>query len=201
MASPSALKRRIRTNRGGITTLKRVKQESVASIVERDTELTIQNWLELVDQDAELTCIPLSHNKRTGHLPKLLRDIILRLRSDTGLASPISMAARDHGKVRRQQGYTASMLVDESRFLEVSIFGTLQRNSSSVDFDKLMPDVVTIADEVDSQLEQSILAYVDDQRRTTKPFHSRPNQGGPRLLPQMQFSAHRKTGPKGPCLK
>src|SRR5450755_2501279 len=85
MKSPSVLKRRICTNPTGTMTLKRVKPESVASILERDTEITIQNWLELVDQDAELTCIPLGRNERTGHLPKLLRDIILRLRFDTGL--------------------------------------------------------------------------------------------------------------------
>src|ERR1700691_878846 len=64
-------------------TIKRAKPESVASILEREIENTIQNWLDIVDQDAELTCIPLSRIERTGHLPKLLLDLVLRLQVDS----------------------------------------------------------------------------------------------------------------------
>ena len=140
--------------------MKRVTPESVASILERDLEITIQNWLDLVEVNAELTCVSLSRNERTGHLPKLLRDLVLRLRLDSGFAAPISMAARAHGEMRRQQGYSVTMVVEESRILQVSIFRTLQRNLRSVDFSKVLLDVVTIADEVDSQLKQAMLSYV-----------------------------------------
>jgi hypothetical protein len=84
-----------------------IQSESVASILERDGEITIQNWLEMVEESAELTWIHVSRKERAGHLPILLRDLIRRLRFDRALATPISMAVRDHGKVRRQQGYTA----------------------------------------------------------------------------------------------
>jgi DNA-binding response OmpR family regulator len=106
-------------------TVKRVKPESVASILERETETTIQNWLDAVDQDVELTCISLNRSERTGHLPKLLRDLILRLRLDSGLKAPISMAAREHGKMRLQQGYSAAMVVEESRILPITGTTTL----------------------------------------------------------------------------
>jgi hypothetical protein len=43
--------------------------------------------------------------------------------------------------------------------LQVSIFSTLQDNLRSVDFSKVLLDVVTIADEVDSQLKQAIATY------------------------------------------
>ncbi len=62
--------------------------------------------------------------------------------------------------MRRQQGYTVPMVVEESRILQVSIFRTLQRNLRSVDFSKVLLDVVTIADEVDSQLKQALISYV-----------------------------------------
>jgi DNA-binding response OmpR family regulator len=137
----------------------RVIPESVASILEREVETTIQNWLDIVDQDAELTCIPLSRNERTGHLPQLLLDLVNRLRLDSRLETPISQAARNHGAMRRKQGYTATMVVEESRILQVSIFSTLQRNLRGVDFSKLLLDVVAIADEVDSQLKQAMYWY------------------------------------------
>jgi hypothetical protein len=155
-----ALKELIRARLADPHTIKRVKPESVASILEREVETTIQNWLDIVDQDAELTIIPLSRIERTGHLPKLLLDLVVRLRLDSGLAAPISMAARDHGAMRLKQGYTATMVVEESRILQVSIFSTLQRNLCGVDFSRLLLDVVTIADEVDSQLKQAMISYV-----------------------------------------
>jgi hypothetical protein len=62
--------------------------------------------------------------------------------------------------MRLQQGYTATMVVEESRILQASIFSTLQRNLCGVDFSTLLLDVVTIADEVDSQLTQAMFSFV-----------------------------------------
>jgi hypothetical protein len=71
----------------------------------------------------------------------------------------LSTSARQHGDLRRKQGYTAAMVVEESRILQVSIFNTLQNNLAKVDFSKVLLDVITIADEVDSQLKQAMLSY------------------------------------------
>jgi len=45
-----------------------------------------------------------------------------------------------------------AMLVHESPILQVTLFGTLQSNLGYLDFSLLLPDVMTIADEVDAQL-------------------------------------------------
>jgi DNA-binding response OmpR family regulator len=150
----------IRTRLADPRTVKRVKVESVATILERESDITIQNWLDLVEEDAELTCIPLSRADRTGHLARLLQDLVVRLRLESGSKAPLSIAAHDHGNMRREQGYTVPMVIEESRILQVSIFTTLQRNMRSVDFSKVLLDVVTIADEVDSQLKQAMISYV-----------------------------------------
>jgi hypothetical protein len=52
------------------------------------------------------------------------------------------------------------MVVEESRILQVSIFNTLQNNLGSVDFGTVLLDVMTIADEVDSQLKQAMLGFM-----------------------------------------
>jgi CheY-like chemotaxis protein len=56
-----------------------VPTESVASILERDLDVTIQDWMTLAEQDQELTRVPLSFEDRTGHLPNLLAEVIYRL--------------------------------------------------------------------------------------------------------------------------
>jgi len=143
--------------------------QSVASILEHDLDATIQGWMELVKHDQELTCIPLSFEDRTGHLPNLLADLIYRLRLPPVSKANISIPARQHGDLRRKQGYTAAMVVEESRILQVSIFNTLQNNLRRVDFSKVLLDVITIADEVDSQLKQAMLSYVDSGSRSAWP--------------------------------
>jgi CheY-like chemotaxis protein len=141
----------------------RLPTKSVASILEQDLDATIQAWVVLVEDDKELTCIPLSFEERTGHLPGLLADLIYRLRLPPIARASSSIAAREHGNLRRQQGYTAAMMVEESRILQVSIFRTLQNNLSSVDFSQVLLDVMAIADEVDSQLKQAMLNFVEPE--------------------------------------
>jgi CheY-like chemotaxis protein len=138
-----------------------VPTKSVADILEHGLDATIQYWMALVQKDAELTCIRLNFEDRTGHLPGILADLIYRLRLPMETKAEISIAAREHGDLRRQQGYTAAMVVEESRILQVSIFNTLQNNLARVDFSKVLLDVMTIADEVDSQLKQAMLSYVE----------------------------------------
>jgi hypothetical protein len=79
----------------------------------------------------------------------------------------VSEAAVQHGKVRQAQGYSVPMIIEESRILQVSIFNTLQKNLSCVDFSLLLTDVMTIADEVDSQLKQTITSFMGQAAATT----------------------------------
>jgi hypothetical protein len=52
------------------------------------------------------------------------------------------------------------MAVEESRLLQVSIFSMLHQSLEHLDFNALLPDVVTIADEVDAQLKQQMLRFM-----------------------------------------
>jgi hypothetical protein len=62
--------------------------------------------------------------------------------------------------MRQSQGYSPGMLVHDSRILQVPLFGTLQNNLNALDFSVLLPDVMTIADEVDPQLTQAMDSYM-----------------------------------------
>jgi biotin synthase-related radical SAM superfamily protein len=136
------------------------KIESVADILERQLDDVIHDWLALVEEQEDLMSIPLSYESRTGHLPALLHEVISRLRLDAGTKAPISVAASHHGDLRHKQGYSVAMVVEESRLLQVCLFTTLHKNTHRIEYSKLLPDVVTIADEVDAQLKQQMLRYM-----------------------------------------
>src|SRR5579859_6819891 len=108
--------------------------QCVADILERELDPMIRDWMALVEKEPDLARIRLNFQERTGHLPKLLHDVIARLRLDKGTKAPVSVVASHHGELRKEQGYTAAMVVDESRILQVSIFSTLHRNEHLVKF-------------------------------------------------------------------
>jgi DNA-binding response OmpR family regulator len=138
--------------------------ESVGAILDRTTETTIAEWFRLVELDSELMSVSMSRDNRCHHLHQLFRDIVVRLGSSRLIGSKevVSPAAAAHGLNRRFTGYTAAMLVVESRMLQVSIFHTLQNNLASIDFSLLLTGVMSIADEVDSQLSQAMKSFTED---------------------------------------
>jgi ActR/RegA family two-component response regulator len=139
-------------------------KERVAAILQRCMSDVVEGWLAKVKKSKELNRVSLSDEERTGYLPKLIEDLVLRLRAPNVPGeesdSICSAAAVAHGKIRRLQGYSPAMLVHDSRILQVTLFGTLQKNLSALDFSLLLPDVMTIADEVDSQLTQAMDSYM-----------------------------------------
>ncbi len=135
--------------------------ETIAVILERTMESTIQDWFRRIQTQEKLMSIPMNFEQRCAHLPLVLNDLISRLRSQRPIGSNelMSTGAAKHGLDRFKQGYTAAMLVEESRQLQVTIFQTLQNNLTNIDYNLLLLGVMTIADEIDSQLSQAIDTY------------------------------------------
>jgi len=136
--------------------LTKLKLASVADILERELETMTKEWLKRVNLIPELTDIPLSDLDRTAHLAKLYSDLISRLRLAEDVESPISVAAAAHGQIRHGQGYSASMLVEESRMFQVATFSTLHLHQNELNQNQVLSDVAVIADEVDAQLVETV---------------------------------------------
>ena len=137
----------------------------VAAVLTDCKTSLIADWLTRAKEARELNHLRLSDEERTGHLPKLVEDLIERLGRpklpDKDSDAISSFAAVAHGKLRCKQGYSAAMLIHESRILQVTIFGTLHKHLTALDFSLLLPDVMIIADEVDAQLTQTMDAFAN----------------------------------------
>jgi YesN/AraC family two-component response regulator len=138
--------------------------ETVATILDRSTQDCIEDWFNQVQVDSELMKVHLTREERCSHLPQVFSDLVERLNEThpIGTKGSLSASAAAHGVNRRTQGYSASMLVEESRILQVSIFHTLQQNLANINFSILLYQVMKIADEVDSQLRQAMDCYVSE---------------------------------------
>jgi hypothetical protein len=146
----------------------------VATVLERETATTIADWYALVEAEPEIAVIPLSRVDRCMHLPEMFRDLVTRLRNPLplGTRALASAAARNHGCLRRDQGYTAAMLVTESRMLQVSIFQTLHLHVEDTKPGVLLMYIMSIADEVDSQLAQAMKSYISEAKLDAEPIEA-----------------------------
>jgi hypothetical protein len=144
---------------------------SVASILDRTTEATIAEWYERAEMNKLLMSVPMTCELRCAHLPQVFQELVLRLRSSKPIGSgeSLSPSAALHGLNRHGLGYSAAMLVEESRLLQVCIFHCLQNNLANIDFSVLLIGVMTIADEVDSQLSQAMSTFVAASRPGAPP--------------------------------
>jgi hypothetical protein len=144
----------------------------VATVLERETQVTINNWYTRVEDEMDLSALSLSREDRCAHLPEMFTDLVHRLRNPLplGTRALTSAAAHNHGSLRRDQGYTAAMMVEESRMLQVSIFQTLQLHVEDTEPGVLLLYVMAIADEVDSQLAQAMSSYISEASIDAKPM-------------------------------
>jgi hypothetical protein len=81
----------------------------------------------------------------------------------------VSPADAMHGVSRRKSDYSAAMLVEESQILRGTIFKTLQSNLVNIDPSLLLIGLMTIAEEVDSQLSQAMASASQQIRSPVRP--------------------------------
>src|ERR1700733_5593472 len=87
----SAMEESINSARAGSENNGASPSESVADILERQLDDVIEEWLVRVEKEPDLTCIALTFQERTGHLPQLLRDVIWRWRVGEGERTAVSV--------------------------------------------------------------------------------------------------------------
>lgn len=77
----------------------------VATVLEREMPVTIDNWYSRVNGEQDLRNVPLSREDRCAHLPELFNDLVYRLRNPLPLGTHArsSAAAQNHGCQRRQR--------------------------------------------------------------------------------------------------
>jgi DNA-binding response OmpR family regulator len=163
---PATLTRLIREKLQKATPRPPKTANDAGAILAQETPAIIQEWLGRVQSDERLGKVQLAEKDRIAHLPELLCETVQRLLKPHTMEgeAEVSRAAALHGKIRQRQGYTPAMLVEESRILQVSVFHALHRNLNTIDFSLILVDVMTIADELDSQLAQTVESFLRESR-------------------------------------
>ena len=134
------------------------KSERVPSVVEKNKDKVMGEWLRRVQANEELQIVTLSEAERRDHVPGLLEEAISHARGEY-IGAGRQKAAEQHGTLRYYQGYSVPMLIAESRLLQDVIAECIQSNFLLIDLSKLMADVLKMTDTISMELEQSVRAF------------------------------------------
>jgi len=141
-----------------------VQSKRLTEIVGDNIPEITEEWLDAIRADPILSAIRISDEARTDHVPRVL-EIGIRIASGDKIAELETSAARDHGIIRRKQGYTVPLLVRETRFLEDVVASCIQDNLLSVQVSYLIPDMIAVRRTIQVLLEESIEAFLETPRK------------------------------------
>jgi DNA-binding response OmpR family regulator len=118
------------------------------------------DWISQCHSDSELSRIPLSDLERSDHVPRVIQQALGIALGDR-LSEATTSAAREHGIVRRKQGYTVPLLIRETRLLDETISRCIQANLLAIDISHLISDLVAVNQTIQIQLEHSVAAFLE----------------------------------------
>lgn len=139
----------------------------VSEIVLQHRDSIIEEWLQAVSNDPELTAISLSRNDRISHLPALLEKAAQSLRTSDNLAEASRVAAT-HGTARFHQGYTIPMMVKEAAILQEILGGCVQNNLLALQVSYLVPDMVRLSKTIIDELSASLESFLSEENKLGK---------------------------------
>ncbi len=133
----------------------------VAIVLRENSRQIVEAFLRRCHADPEIIAVTLTDHQRTDHIPGLLSEIVTRLEEGRSEGSETAAkAAREHGRSRKNQGYTIPLLYEEGRILRRSIYEAVQNNLLGVNLSFLVPDLIEVSDTLDIQLTESLKAFL-----------------------------------------
>jgi ActR/RegA family two-component response regulator len=143
----------------------RIPTRPAAAVLREHADEILTRALHSMKQHPRLSKLRLSDQQRTDHIPQLLSDIIAHLDANggTALGPAARKAAATHGKNRRRQGYSQSLLVDDIRVLDSTCYEVLQENILGLDLSRLLPDLSRLNDTLEAHLQEALKAFNRDQ--------------------------------------
>jgi DNA-binding response OmpR family regulator len=154
---------KIRSKLSGQSEEHRVRPRRLTEIIAEHLQSITHEWLQLCSADPELGAIEISDTERSDHVPRLIQQA-LGIAVGDGLSVKTTDAARAHGLLRRDQGFTVPLLVRETRILENTISRCVQSNLLAIEISHLLSDLISVHQTIQIQLEHSVSAFLDGNR-------------------------------------
>ncbi len=125
---------------------------SLAELIRQNSEHLIDLWVERVEADPTIARIALPRTERIDHIPKLLEAITFRIEERGDHLEYEATLARQHGALRRRQGYTLAGQVREPIHLRMLILELAQQNVFALDLKGFWNQLVLLNNALDDDI-------------------------------------------------
>lgn len=141
-----------------------VQSKRMAEIIAENIPEITEQWLDKIKADPGLAAIPLKDEERTDHVPRVL-EVAIRMTRGEEVSEEQASAARDHGVIRRKQGYTLPLVLSETRLLYDTVASCVQDNLLSIQISYVITDMVAVHRAIQVLMEESVKAFLETPRK------------------------------------
>src|SRR5881227_4246910 len=161
----------------------RIRQR-LTQVIRANRESVVENWLQAVKKDSEISSISVPDPERKEHVPLLL-EVATDVAEGKELTADNRKAYVRHGAIRYRQGYTVPLLIREARLLQASLADCIQRNFTGIEMNYLVPDTIHFMGTIDALLEDSARGFI--QQANAERVSNR--RSGKKKLPESNAKA------------
>jgi ActR/RegA family two-component response regulator len=155
-----ALIGKIHSKLSGKSEQHRIRPRRLTEIIAEHLQSIAGEWLRSCRADPELAAIHITDAERSDHVPRVIQQA-LEIAAGDSLSEKTTSAARAHGIVRRNQGFTIPLLIRETRILQDTIARCVQANLLAIEISHLISDMIAVEHTIQVQLEHSVSAYLE----------------------------------------
>jgi len=136
-----------------------IQSQPLAKLLAEHTDAIVEQTLTAMHVHPRLSRLNLSRKQRAGHI----RDLVVEIVQSQTTGDKTLSAGVKHAKLRKRQGYTQSMLVDDIRVLGSAIYEFVQSKLLNLQLSTLVPDLSSINDYLDAELQDGLRIFVDER--------------------------------------
>ena len=131
----------------------------VATIMRENQQEILENWLQEIANNSEMSSVRLSRKAWPAEMPEILLAAVEAVESHRAeLTQEAKTRALRHGERRRMQGFSGPMLAEEIRILLRAIGLVIHAHLLSVDLSAVITDLLAVADHLELMLRESLRA-------------------------------------------
>lgn len=177
---PDALASRIRQQLEAPHLSSPPKHKQLDELLMEYKQSLLERWAASVKRDPVLNRLQTFDEQPLNRIPEVVEEVIAALKSQRIPAQNRDQvregaleAARQHGLLRKQQGFTLEQLFKEVRLLQCCMFELAQENLLDLDVSGIIPALTLATDTIEILVAASIRAFVEAERgQAAEPLRS-----------------------------
>lgn len=140
--------------------LRNPRRQPLVDCLREQSDEVVRRALERMKANPRLAKIAASDEERMDHIKTVVAEILRQL--ERGPQPEIqTRAGAKHGRTRKEQGYSLSMLVDDRRAIDAAIHDVIKGKLLELDLSNLLDELDRLNDSLDRQLQHSLEGYTD----------------------------------------